>query len=154
MVCLQDSPSRTSLLILLCFAISPGGIIGSASAANPTDLSTKYDGIIKGLANGFATFGGAFNPVLVGYLLSDGHCPSDGQFKLNRTIALKMASRPSCKRAWDTALNIAACICVVGCIVFLSFGSGKEIRLDEGDMEGDDVSGKRHTHVPLETPIG
>ena len=74
-----------------------------------------------------------------------------GEFKLNRTAALKMASRPSCKRAWDTALNIAACICVGGCIVFLSFGSGKEIRLD---MEGDDVSGKHHTRVPLETPIG
>ena len=55
LIFLQYSSSTTSLVIILCFAISPGGILGSASAANPMDLSKEYAGIIKGLANGFAT---------------------------------------------------------------------------------------------------
>ena len=126
LIFLQHSPSTTSLVILLCFAISPGGILGSASAANPMDLSKKYAGVIKGLANGFATFGGV-NPILVGYLLSNGGCPSDEQFKLNRTAALDMASCPPCKQAWDNAFTIAACICVCGCVIFLCLGQGREI---------------------------
>ena len=119
----------TTVVVILCFAIAPGGIVASASAATPVDLSQEYAGIIKGLANGIATFGGAFNPVLVGYLLTNGKCPTDEVFKQNQTLAWEIASTQSCKDAWGTAFDVGASICVFGCIIFLVFGSGKEIEL-------------------------
>ena len=119
----------TTVVVILCFAIAPGGIVASASAATPMDLSQEYAGIIKGLANGIATFGGAFNPVLVGYLLTNGKCPTDEVFKQNQTLAWEIASTESCKDAWGTAFDVGASICVFGCIIFLVFGSGKEIEL-------------------------
>ena len=153
LIFLQYSSSTTSLVILLCFAISPGGILGSASAANPMDLSKKYAGVIKGLANGFATFGGAFNPILVGYLLSNGGCPSDEQFKLNRTAALDMASCPPCKQAWDNAFTIAACICVCGCHFSLVWVR-EEIEIGDTDIQSNGISDKRHARPLLDTPLG
>ena len=118
----------TTVVVILCFTIAPGGIVASASAATPMDLSQEYAGIIKGLANGIATFGGAFNPVLVGYLLTNGKCPTDEVFKQNQTLAWDHRHSHA-KMHGVRRLTLGLVSAFFGCIIFLVFGSGKEIEL-------------------------
>ena len=118
--------------VLLCLSIvAGGGITASASTAIPMDMSKKYAGFIKGVANSAGTLGGALNPIIVGFLLQSGGCPSEDLLGTNKTLALKKAHTVECKGAWTTAFDIAACITVVGGVTFVFLASAEPIELGE-----------------------
>jgi hypothetical protein len=136
---LLGSTSRSHVPVLLCFAIvAGGGITASGSTAVPMDLSIKYAGFIKGVANSFGTLGGALNPMLVGFLLQQGGCPSEDLLERNKTKALMEAHTKGCKGAWMEAFTIAASISVAGGMIFLFLGSSEPIVLKEVVRKNED----------------
>ena len=147
---LLGSTSRSHVPVLLCFAIvAGGGITASGSTAVPMDLSIKYAGFIKGVANSIGTLGGALNPILVGFLLSTGGCPSEDLMGKNKTEALVEAHTKGCKGAWTQAFTIAAVISVAGGVTFLLLGSSVPIVLKEEKEEEEEEEEEEEQRAPL-----
>jgi ACS family sodium-dependent inorganic phosphate cotransporter len=98
------SQAETPILALLLTSGVMGfiGFCFSGYAANPLDLSPKYADVLVGISNTFGTLPGVFGVLVTGVIV-------------DRT------------GSYIAAFLLAAGISVVGALVFLVLGSGKQV---------------------------
>ena len=93
---------RTSALIVMILAVSTSGASYPGYSANCLDICPRYTGVLYSLSNTFATIPGVIAPILAGIIVGT----------------------PPTFVEWQVVFAIAACLYVLGNIVFVKYCRG------------------------------
>ncbi len=117
---------RTACVIIFSIAIGFSGFIDGGCAVNHLDIAPRYVGILKGLGNMFGTIPGILSPILTGYILDQGGCPTEDDPK---------PLTASCEMSWRIVFFLSVGVYLFGALFYVLFAKAHLLIYPSEDAE-------------------